>query len=147
YGLIKFLFAELIVNGKLLGMLVLLTVLSSVLQSLQSAFEKSSVSKVANAVIYMVLILFALNSFHIVTAYTEDAISSMTDFILAMLPVLLALIASGGGIISASFFHPVVIFLMNTSGTLIQSLVLPLLFISTVLSIVSTINTEYKVTK
>ena len=36
---------------------------SALLQSLQSAFSKSSVSKIADAVVYMVLIIFALNSF------------------------------------------------------------------------------------
>lgn len=146
-GFVKFLFYELIANGKLLGTLVLLTILSAILQSLQSAFEKSSVSKVADAVIYMVLIIFALNSFYVAMEYTKEAVTSMTDFILALLPILLALIASGGGVISVSFFHPIVVFLMNTSGIFIKSIVLPLLLLSTVLSIVSTMSDQYKVTK
>lgn len=146
-GFVKFLFYELIANGKLLGTLVLLTILSAVLQSLQSAFEKSSVSKIADTVIYMVLIIFALNSFFVATNYTKEAITTMTDFILALMPILLALIATGGGVISGSFFHPMIIFLMNTSGILIKSFVLPLLLLSTVLSIVSTMSDQLKVTK
>ena len=62
-GLLKYLFHELAPNGKLLGTLIMLTIFSALLQSLQSAFSKSSVSKIADAVVYMVLIIFALNSF------------------------------------------------------------------------------------
>jgi stage III sporulation protein AE len=144
---LKFLFHELIANGKLLGTLILLTVFSMLLQLLQNAFNQSTVSKVAYALVYMVLIIIALNSFHVAIQYTNDAIQSMTNFILALIPLLLALMASSGGLASAAFFHPVIIFLTNTSGFLIQNVVLPLLFLSALLSIVSTMTDHYKVTQ
>ncbi|MCB4334089.1 stage III sporulation protein AE [Bacillus cereus] len=146
-GLLKYLFHELAANGKLLGTLIMLTIFSALLQSLQSAFSKSSVSKIADAVVYMVLIIFALNSFYVVMTYAREAIQTMVDFILALLPILLALIATGGGVVSVSFFHPIIIFLMNTSGLLMNYIVLPLLLLATILSIVSTMSDQYKVTK
>ncbi|PFN61921.1 stage III sporulation protein AE [Bacillus thuringiensis] len=146
-GLLKYLFHELAANGKLLGTLIMLTIFSALLQSLQSAFSKSSVSKIADAVVYMVLIIFALNSFYVVMTYARETIQTMVDFILALLPILLALIATGGGVVSVSFFHPVIIFLMNTSGLLMNYIVLPLLLLATILSIVSTMSDQYKVTK
>ncbi|MCP1394790.1 stage III sporulation protein AE [Bacillus cereus] len=146
-GLLKYLFHELAANGKLLGTLIMLTIFSALLQSLQSAFSKSSVSKIADAVVYMVLIIFALNSFYVVMTYARETIQTMVDFILALLPILLALIATGGGVVSVSFFHPVIIFLMNTSGFLMNYIVLPLLLLATILSIVSTMSDQYKVTK
>ncbi|MDF2788437.1 MAG: spoIIIAE, partial [Neobacillus sp.] len=115
-GIIKFLFHEFVVNGKLLGSLILLTIFSMFLQSMQNAFESSTISKVAYSIVYMVLVIIALNSFHIVIEYTNEAIGSMISFVLALIPLLLALIASSGGIISAAFFHPVILFLMNISG-------------------------------
>ncbi len=145
-GLLKYLFHELAANGKLLGTLIMLTIFSALLQSLQSAFSKSSVSKIADAVVYMVLIIFALNSFYVVMTYARETIQTMVDFILALLPILLALIATGGGVVSI-FFHPIIIFLMNTSGLLMNYIVLPLLLLATILSIVSTMSDQYKVTK
>ncbi|MFS0776030.1 stage III sporulation protein AE [Neobacillus sp. 3P2-tot-E-2] len=146
-GIIKFLFHEFIVNGKLLGSLILLTIFSMFLQSMQNAFESSTISKVAYSIIYMVLVIIALNSFHIVIEYTNEAIGSMISFVLALIPLLLALIASSGGIISAAFFHPVILFLMNISGMFMQFVILPLLFLATLLSIVSTMSDQYKVTQ
>ena len=146
-GMLKFAFHELIANGKLLGSLVLLTVLSMFLQSLQNAFESGAISKVAYAVVFMVLSIIALNSFHVAVSYAMDAISTMTSFIMALIPLMLALIAASGGLVSAAFFHPVILFLMNISGLFIQKIVLPLLFLATLLSVVSVLSEQYKVTQ
>lgn len=146
-GVLKFVFHEFIANGKLLGTLILLTVFSMFLQSLQNSFEQSTVSKAAYAIVFMVLIIIALNSFYIATTYTQEAISTMVSFIMALIPLLLALIASSGGVVSAAFFHPVILFLMNISGLFIQYVILPLLFLSALLSIVSTLSEHYKVTQ
>ncbi len=146
-GFLKYMFHEFLANGKLLGMLILLTVFSMFLQSLQNSFEKSSISKIAYAIVFIVLIIIALNSFHVVVNYTIETINTMISFILALVPLLLALMAGSGGFVSAAFFHPVILFLMNVCGLFVQYLVLPLLFISALLNITSTLSENYKVTQ
>jgi stage III sporulation protein AE len=146
-GFVRYFFHELIVNGKLLGTLILLTVFSMILQNLQTAFETNAVSKVANAIVYMVLMIIAINSFYVAATYAQTAISSMINFMIALLPLLLALLASIGSLTSVALFHPLIIFLVNTSGLIVQHFVLPLLFLSTLLSLVSTLTDHYKVTK
>jgi stage III sporulation protein AE len=146
-GLLKFSFHELAVHGKLLGTLILLTVFSMLLQSIQNAFDRSAISKVAYGIIYMVLIILALNSFHVAITYAIEAIDNMLNFMIALIPLLLALMATVGSIASVAFFHPVILFLVNTSGLLIKNFVLPLLFLSALLSIVSTMSEHHKVTQ
>jgi stage III sporulation protein AE len=146
-GVLKFAFQEFVANGKLLGSLIMLTIFSMFLQSMQNAFEKSAISKIAYSIIYMVLVILALNSFHIAISYTNEAIGTMISFVLALVPLLLALIAASGGLVSAAFFHPVILFLMNMSGMFMQYVILPLLFLATLLSIVSTMSEQYKVSQ
>jgi stage III sporulation protein AE len=146
-GILKFAFQEFVANGKLLGSLIMLTIFSMFLQTMQNAFEKSAISKVAYSIVYMVLVIIALNSFHIAINYTNEAIGTMISFVLALIPLLLALIAASGGLVSAAFFHPVILFLMNMSGLFMQYIILPLLFLATLLSIVSTMSDQYKVTQ
>lgn len=146
-GILRFAFHEIIVNGKLLGSLILLTIFSVLLQTLQNSFEKSSISKVAYSICFMVLIILALNSFYVAITYASETIATMSSFVLALVPLLLALMAASGGAISAAFFHPVILFLMNTSGMLIEKIVLPLLFLSVLLHIVSSLSEQYKVTQ
>lgn len=143
----KYLFYELVSNGKILGILIMLVIFSALLKSLQNAFEKSNVSKIADSVVFLVLVVFALNSFYVASTATQEAISIMINFMYALVPILLALIATSGGIISVSFFHPILIFLMQTSSLLVTFFILPLILISTILSIVSIINEELQVTK
>ncbi len=146
-GFGQYFFHELIANGKLLGTLILLTIFSVILQNLQTAFESNTVSKVANAIVYLVLMIIAINSFYIAINYAQTAITTMINFMIALLPLLLALLASIGSLTSVALFHPLIIFLVNSSGLLIKHFVLPLLFLSALLSLVSTLSDHYKVTK
>lgn len=146
-GAFKFIFYELVANGKLLGSLILLAVFAVVLQTIQNAFEFHTVSKVAYSITYMVLIIIALNSFHIAVTYAEEAIQNMLSFMIALIPLLLALLASLGNLVSVAFFHPVIVFLINTSSLLVLKVVLPLLFLSAILQVVSSLSEHYKVTK
>lgn len=146
-GFVRFLLHEVIVNGKLMGSLILLTVFCMVLQSLQNAFEQHTISKVAYGVTYIVLIIIALNSFKVAIQYASEAVTVMNHFMIALLPLLLALMAAVGNVASVAIFHPLIMFLVYISGSLISFVVLPLLFFSAVLSIVSTLTDEYKVTK
>lgn len=146
-GFAAFAFHELSVNGRLVGLLIMLTIFSMFLQSLQNAFEKSTVAKIAYAVVFMVLIIIALNSFQVVITYATETVQKIIDFTLAIVPLLLALVATSGGVVSASFFHPVIVFLANTSGIFVKTIILPMLFLSTLLSIISTLTEHYKLTQ
>lgn len=146
-GVLRFFFYEVLQNGRLLATIVILTVFSMILESLQSAFEKTSVSKIGYAICYMVLIVIAINSFSVAIGYAKSAISSMINFMVAMVPLLLTLMASMGNLTSVTVIHPLIVFMINTTGTVIYYVVFPLLFFSVVLSIVSSISDKYKVTQ
>ncbi|SDK55696.1 stage III sporulation protein AE [Sediminibacillus albus] len=146
-GIAKYLFHEVIINGKLLGMLIILTLFCVILQTLQSSFENQNISKIAYAIVYLVLIVLALNSFHSAASYAKESIDMMSGFMVALLPLLLGLMASFGSLAAVSFFHPAVIFLIHISVLLISTIVLPLFFLSALLSIVSTLNENYKATQ
>ncbi|GGP12795.1 stage III sporulation protein AE [Oceanobacillus neutriphilus] len=143
---LRYLLHELIVNGKLLGTLLMLTLFAVVLQSIQSAFEQTTVSKVAYFVVFLVLLFIVLNSFYLATSYTKEAIDTMQSFMIALLPLVLGMMASFGSVISVSFFHPVIIFFIHFSGVFISTFVLPLLFLSAMLVIISSLNSNFKVT-
>lgn len=146
-GLFRFFFQEVLQSGKLLATIVILTVFSMILESIQSAFERKSVSQIGYAISYMVLIVIAINSFSVAIGYAKTAISSMINFMIAIVPLLLTLLASMGNVTSVTIVHPLIIFMVNTMGTMIYYVVFPLLFFSVVLSIVSSLSDKYKVTQ
>lgn len=145
-GLLTFFVQEIIHNGKLLLTIVMLAIFSMMLETLQNAFEKNAISKVAYSIVFMVLVTIAVNSFTIAIGYAQDAIEEMITFMMAMIPLLLTLLASMGGVVTVSVMHPLIIFMIHMVGTLIYYVVFPLLFFSAVLHIVSAITDRFKVT-
>ncbi len=146
-GLLRYLWHEVLYNGKLLMTIVMLSVFSMVLETLQSAFERNTVSKTAYYVTYMVLIIIAVNSFNVAIGYAKGAITSMIEFMLAMVPLLLTLLASMGSLVTVSILHPLIILMINIVGTAIYTIVFPLLFFSAVLHLASSLSERYKVTQ
>ncbi|MGO0060867.1 stage III sporulation protein AE [Brevibacillus fluminis] len=146
-GMLKFVFHEILMNGKLLSSIIIITVFAMILETMQNAFERNTVTTVAYAIAYLVLMVLAINSFHVAISYAKDAITDMSGFMLAMIPLVIALLASMGNIASAAMFHPLIIFMVNISGTIISTVIFPLLFFSALLSIASLFSDRYKVTQ
>ncbi|UFJ43283.1 stage III sporulation protein AE [Brevibacillus humidisoli] len=146
-GLFKYFFHEVLTNGKLLSSIIIITVFAMILETMQSAFERNTVSTVAYAITYLVLMVLAMNSFHLAITYAKDAIANMSDFMLAMIPLVIALLASMGNFASAALFHPLIVFMINTSGIIISTIIFPLLFLSAMLSIASLFSERYQVTQ
>ncbi|MBB3109173.1 stage III sporulation protein AE [Paenibacillus phyllosphaerae] len=146
-GLMEYVLHEILYNGKLLVTIVMLTVFSMILETLQTAFERNTVSKVAYSITYMVMIVIAVNSFNVAIGYAKDAIAGMIEFMMAMIPLLLTLLASMGNVVTVSVMHPLIIFMIHAVGTVIYTIVFPLLFFSAVLHIASAITDKFKVTQ
>ncbi|TCP70635.1 stage III sporulation protein AE [Baia soyae] len=141
----KFFFHEVMYNGKLLGAIVVLTVFSMLLQTMQNAFENNQVSKIAYAIVFLVIIVLAVDSFSVAIEAAKSAIEKMIHFMFALVPLLLTLLGSMGNLTSVTLFHPLIIFMIHVIGTIIYTFVFPLLFFSTILAVVSTISSKYKV--
>lgn len=146
-GLISYFWHEVLFNGKLLVTIVILSILSMILETLQTAFERNTVSKVAYSLCYMVIMVIAINSFSVAIGYAKGAISNMIDFMMAMVPLLFSLLASMGNIVTVSVTHPLIVFMIHTVGTLVYTVVFPLLFFSAVLHLVSSLSDKYKLTQ
>jgi stage III sporulation protein AE len=146
-GLLRYALHEVLYNGKLLVTIVLLTVFSMILETMQTAFERNAVSKIAYSITYMVVIILAVNSFNVAIGYAKDAIGGMIQFMIAMLPLLLTLLASLGNVVTVSVLHPLIVFMIHAVGTVIHSIVFPLLFFSAVLHIASALTDKFKVTQ
>ncbi|MBB6448922.1 stage III sporulation protein AE [Geomicrobium halophilum] len=146
-ALLRFILHEITANITLLGTLLLLTVFTMVLRALQNAFEHAAVSRIAYSVSFTVLIIIAMNSFYVAMSYAQEAVQNMVHFMIALLPMLLALLAMTGAASSAALFHPLIVVLVNTSGLLIERLVLPLLFVSALISVISTMSDKFQLSK
>ena len=146
-GLLKYLFREMVANSRLLGQLLILSVLCAILQNVQAAFEQSTVGKVAWSVCFLVLLTLALGSFTMAIQTGRQAIDDMVSFMNAMLPVLITLLTAMGNFTTAAVFHPLTLVVLSTISTLIKNVVFPLIFFAVILGLANNITTRVEVSK
>ena len=144
-GIFKMLFQEVIANGALMAKLVILTVICAILHTLLTAFDQGSTAKLAYALAYLVLVILAIGSFTIAMDVGRTAIERMVQFMQILLPILLTLLTAMGGIATAALLHPVLILSLSLLGTVITTVVLPLIYLSAVLGIVNQISSRIQV--
>lgn len=144
-GLAGFLFREIIANFGLLGQLIFLAVAAALLKSLQGAFGSEEVARLTEAIAFFVLFGLALKSFSVALDIGRDAVYNMTNFMLALLPLLLTLLASMGHVASTSLFHPFIIFSVNFMASLIRNIFFPLIFFATILYLVNHFSPHFNI--
>lgn len=138
-------FQEITTECQLLGKLIFLAVLCALLQNLQSSFEKSTIGPLAYGVCFLFLAVIAIGSFHIAIQAGKSAVENMSDFMTALLPLMLSLLAGVGALTSAALFQPILLFTVNAIGLGVKNIIFPLIYLTAILEIIGRIADRYKV--
>lgn len=146
-GISKYFLHEVMANVNLLGKLMIIAVICSILQNLQTAFDKGTVSKAAYFVCFLAVITVALGSFQLAVKAALGAIDRMVIFMQLLLPILLVLLTAMGGLTSAAMFQPFLMFFLSFLSTFTQSVIFPLIYLCTTLSIVNNLSDRFKVSR
>lgn len=140
-------FREILAHSSLLGKLLVLGAVLGILEHLQGAFEESTVASVAHGVGFLALFTVAISSFTFILQTGQIAINNMVDFMHALLPVLLTLMAALGNVTSVALIHPLILVALNILGALTGKIVFPLIFFSAVLGVVSQVSDRIQVSR
>ncbi|HSH35749.1 stage III sporulation protein AE [Schnuerera sp.] len=146
-GIIKIFFNEILNNLNLIVQLLIITVACSVLTNLQNAFEKDTVSQLAHYACYIILAMLMMNSFMLSLDLARKTVEQMVNFMQIILPILLTLLTAIGGANTRLIFHPMVIGVVNVIGSLIKDLVLPLIFFTFIIGVISNISQKVQFSK
>jgi stage III sporulation protein AE len=142
---IKYTFKEVIASMELIGSLMIIAIICALLNNLQSAFNSEGLSNIAYFACYGVMIVLITKSFYIVVELTKTTIFSMTDFMAALMPVLMMLLASVGGFAEATLLDPVIMGFATVSSRIYVDFIIPIIFMSFVLQFVNSISSDYKI--
>ena len=146
-GMGRYFIKEIIMNFSLLGKIVILAVFCAMLQNLHSAFEGESVGKLAYSICYMLLIILSITSFYTAVKIGTSAIDSMVSFMQSLLPTLLILLASVGGITSATVFQPLIFASISVISTIIKTVVIPMIMFSAVLTLIDNVSETVQISR
>jgi stage III sporulation protein AE len=144
---LKFLFKEIYFNLNLLIKLIVLSVFCSILKNLQASFLNEGVGEIAFYACYTVVVTILIISLNSALKMSQDMIDSMVTFMQVSIPVLITLLISGGNIASGSVFQPILIMIVEICATIMKNVFIPLVFLSTILSIVDNISEKIQISK
>jgi len=143
----QYIFREIYMNISILIKLLVLVVLCAILRNLQVSFMNGSVGEIAFYACYIAVVTTATISFASAMKLGIGVIDRMVDFMYASLPVLITLLVSGGNLTTAGIFQPVMLMIVETSAVIIKNMFVPLIYLSTVLSIVNNISEKVQISK
>jgi stage III sporulation protein AE len=138
---------EIYQNLHILLKLIIVVMLCALLKNLQTSFLSDSVGELAFYVCYVVVVSILLVSFNSALNMGMKIIDNMVDFMYATIPVLITLLVSGGNITSGGIFQPVMVMIVEFSATVLKNVFIPLIFLSTILSIVNNISDKVQLSK
>lgn len=145
-SLLRYAFREVVAQSGLLSRLVVLAVLCALMQKMQDSFG-GGVGQVAYAVCFVVLMGMVLTSFSLTVRTVSTAVNTLLTLVYSLMPVLLTLLLSMGAAASATLLHPLIAAATATVSAIVINTVLPLLYFSGVLSLISAFSDKLPVSK
>lgn len=146
-SIMTYIFKELLASMKLMIIVIVIAIIGALINNLQNAFSNEKLSNIAYFACYSLLIIVITKSFYIGIDIAKDTINKTTDFMAALIPVLMFLLASVGGITEMVVMDPIIIGAVNLGARIYNSFIIPLIFFGFVLQFVNNISEEYKINK
>lgn len=125
--------------------LIVLAIISALLRNLQSSFSGESVSSIAFYACYAVMIMLLTKSFLISLNLAKETITKLSDFTAVLLPSLVFLLATVGGLTQAATADPIVVAAVGLTPRLYVDIIIPIILTGFVLAFVNNLSEEHKI--
>lgn len=144
-AVISLLFKEVGSVLKLAISMIVIAILCTLLKNLQDAFSTKSISQIAFYACFAVLVLLLSKSFLISITVAKDVINGIANFMAAILPVLVTMIALAGGVTQAATIDPIVMAAVVIIPRIYVTIIIPLIMASFVLQFANNLSEEHKI--
>ena len=131
---------------KLTLSIVTIAIICSLLKNLQDAFSDENISEVAFYACYALIIMLLSKSFIISISVAKEVITNISDFMSALLPILITMISLAGGITSAATLDPIVLGAVVFIPKIYSNFIIPMILMIFVLEFANNISTEHNIT-
>ena len=122
-------------------------IIHSILKSISESLENDSISKLIYYVQYLAIVTIIMSNFSDVINLVKQTSNNLIGFMNTLIPVLVSLMLYTGSITTTSILEPIILFLINFIGNLIQNILIPIILIIASISIISKISDQVQVAK
>ncbi|QAT42837.1 stage III sporulation protein AE [Aminipila luticellarii] len=127
--------------------LVTICIVIGLLTNLSNSFGNKAVSRLGIIVCSCFVIGLCLNNFSQTFNMCSDTLNTMTRTMQILLPILIPLLVSLGGITSGSILNPIIVGAITMFNTILQTFILPAIFISSIFILVNSLTERDYVNK
>ncbi|KFX55548.1 stage III sporulation protein AE [Clostridium botulinum] len=131
---------------KLIISIVTIVIICSLIKILQDAFSSDNVSEIAFYACYALIIMILSKSFIISIGVAKDVILNIADFMAALLPVLITMIAMVGGLTQAATLDPIILAAVVFIPRIYSNIIIPLILMGFVLGFANNLSNDHKIT-
>lgn len=126
--------------------LLALAVVAALLVNFSGSFTNRSAA-FARGIVYVVMISAVLRAFVICGSSVTAALGLMTDFLYAMIPVLLTLFVAMGGVSAIGLYNPLLMFAVAACMNIVNYFILPLVYCNAGLTVAGNISSDFDLSK
>lgn len=144
-AIINMLFKEIKLELKTAVEILMVLVLLGLIKCLE--LEKGSINKVINILSFLILTSIILKNYTNILTLFKNTITSITNITEIISPVILGILIATGEVVTSGIIGPVIMFLTSLVGVSISYIVLPLLNISLVFKIISSVSESVNLDK
>ena len=130
----------------LISILVII-IIHSILKSISDSLENDNISKLIYYVQYIAIVTIIMGNFSDIINLVKETSINLVGFMNTLIPVLVSLMLYTGSLTTTSVLEPIILFMINFIGNLIQDILIPIVLIITSISIISKISDKVQIDK
>ena len=138
---------EVTTNIKSLVSILAMILIHSILKSISESLENNNISKLIYYVQYILIVTVIMSNFTDIIKLVQDTTGNLIGFMNALVPLLITLMMYTGSITTSSVVEPIILFMINFIGNIIQNLIIPFVLVLTSLVIISKISDKVHIDK
>ncbi len=132
---------------KTLISILVIVVIHSVLKSISDGLENKNISEIIYYVQYILIVTIIMSNFSSIVDSVKNTSQNLVGFMNMLVPMLITLMVYTGSVVTSGLLEPIILFMINFIGNMIQDILIPLVLIITVLSIISKISDKVQIDK
>ena len=138
---------EITANISSIVSIIAIILIHSILKSISESLENDGISKLIFYVQYILIVTIIMSNFTDIVKLVQDTSNNLVGFMNLLVPLLITLMMYTGSITTSSVLEPIILFMINFIGNIIQAFVIPLVLILTSLVIISKISAKVQIDK
>lgn len=132
---------------KTLVSILAIIVIHSILKAISDSLENDNISKLIYYVQYIAIVTIIMSNFSDIIDLVKETTINLVGFMNALIPILVSLMLYTGSITTTTILEPIILYMINFIGNLIQDILIPIILIITAISIISKISDKIQIEK